>query len=517
MKYRLLGLLMVLMLLAGGLAQAHDISDRQVQGITNSVQLSVWQDLIFIDYWIAIGNLEAVNYLPIIDVDKDGEITDDEKLAYLEVIRQKVANSAFSLTIDEARNLPFKQWKPGTITVDESKDAAVPIKIGLEFVLDFETLPATAGWRSAFTTHPITKAQEHNLTFFIGNVMDKKVLTKVYVNQDEWIGINWTPEDYRHCLGLSSGIYLKPYESSWAKFAFSLLDKPAGAPSPFAFNMTPVKPSSQQNLKVEGLLSGDLTFLIILGALAAAFIYGAGHALAPGHGKTLVAAYLIGSRGTVWQAILLGLIVTFTHIFTVVVAGVIALGASSYVHQAALSTYLGVVSGLIIVILGVWIFVSRAFGKGDGHHHGHDHEHEHGHDHDNEHEHTEHSHEHSLPQPITGEKIKLKHLIGLGISGGLVPCPTAIFILLLAVNFKKTVWGLVLIGAFSLGLAAVLIAIGILMVTGSSLVNRFSAGSKVIKILGIISPIIITVIGLAIVFKTFIDAGIIIINLQAMP
>ncbi|MFH1228519.1 MAG: sulfite exporter TauE/SafE family protein [Planctomycetota bacterium] len=519
MNYKLVAVAVLLLLFGAAFAQGHDISDREVQGITTSVQLSVWQDLIFVDYWIAIGNLEAINYFPAIDADKDGEITDDEKLAYLEEIRQKVTNSAFSLSIDDDRNIPLKQWKPGTIVVDQNKDAPVPIKIGLEFTLDFSTFP-------------ITRSQEHNLTFFIGNIMNKKVLTKIYVNQDEWININWTPEDYSHCLGLSSGIYLKTYESTWAKFVFTILDKPAGMPSPFEFNQAPVKPSGQQNIKVESLLSGDLTFGIIVIALLTAFLYGAGHAFAPGHGKTLVAAYLIGSRGTVGQALVLGLIVTFTHIFTVVVAGLIALGASSYVHQAALSTYLGVISGLIIVILGVLIFVSRAFGKGlsehhhhNGHEHGHEHTHEHEemhheHEHDHEHSHGEehHDHEHTEhSRSDIGEKVKLKHLIGLGISGGLVPCPTAIFILLLAVNFKKTVWGLVLIGAFSLGLAAVLIGIGILMVTGSSLLNRFSASGRVIRIIGIISPIIITLVGFAIIFKAFVDAGIIILNLQAMP
>ncbi|MFH1228512.1 MAG: hypothetical protein V1701_11510, partial [Planctomycetota bacterium] len=103
MKCRLLGFAIVLVLLVGGLAQGHDISDREVQGITNSVQISVWQDLIFVDYWIAIGNLEAINYFPAIDTDKDGEITEEEKLAYLEEIRQKVTNSALSLSIDDDR------------------------------------------------------------------------------------------------------------------------------------------------------------------------------------------------------------------------------------------------------------------------------------------------------------------------------------------------------------------------------------------------------------------------------
>lgn len=494
MRYKLLCLIAGLLILGSAFALGHDISDREVQGITNSIQLSVWQDLVFVDYWIAIGNMESVNYLPLIDADKDGEITDDEKLAYLEEIRKKVFNSAFSLSIDEHSSIPLKQWKPGTIVIDEQKDAPVPVKIGIEFVLDFASFP-------------ITKAEEHNLTFFAGNIMDKKVLTKIYVNQDEWIDINWSSEDYRHCLGLSSGIYLKPFESTWAKFTFTILDKPVGAPSPFSFSQTPVNPSGQQNVKVEGLLSKDLTLGIIIIALLTAFLYGAGHALAPGHGKTLVAAYLIGSRGTIGQALLLGLIVTFTHIFTVVVAGLIALKLSSTIHQAALSTYLGVISGLIIILLGVWIFISRAFGQGHSHHHGHDHDHEH----------TEHSHSHGEHRLVSGEKVKLRHLIGLGISGGLVPCPTAIVILLAAMSFKKTLWGLILIGAFSLGLAAVLIAIGILMVTGSSLLNRLSVGGKFIRILGIISPVVIILIGFAIVFKAFIDTGLIILNLQALP
>ena len=269
------------------------------------------------------------------------------------------------------------------------------------------------------------------------------------------------------------------------------------------------------------LRSEELSLGLIAGALALALFLGAAHGLEPGHGKTIVAAYLIGSRGTVGNALFLGGIVTFTHTFSVILLGLVALFASQYVLPEQIFPYLGTASGLLIIGLGTWLLVNHLRGRGFGHsheeehhhdhsheeeHHGHhDHSHEeehHGH-HDHDHEEEHHGHSHEIPSKVT-----LGSLLTLGISGGIVPCPGALVILLLAVALHRIAFGLLLLVAFSVGLAAILIAIGVLIVKARPLVERFSGDGRWIQRLPIASAVVIIVVGCAITLRTLMDSGI---------
>jgi ABC-type nickel/cobalt efflux system permease component RcnA len=244
-------------------------------------------------------------------------------------------------------------------------------------------------------------------------------------------------------------------------------------------------PPGQEDL-LAVLRVGEISVPRVVGALLAVMVWGAGHALTPGHGKTIVAAYLIGSRSTSWHALYLGLTVTLTHTLGVFSLGIVALFASQYVLPEQLYPWLGAVSGLIVVGLGgtmfwrrVWPLVPR---QGDGHHHGshghghdHDHPHEHGHGHPHGHEHHhpyDHEHGHShLPAGADGAPVSWRSLLGLGISGGLLPCPSALVLLLTAVSINRAALGMVLVVAFSLGLAGVLTTVGLLFVKGSRLIR----------------------------------------------
>ena len=267
------------------------------------------------------------------------------------------------------------------------------------------------------------------------------------------------------------------------------------------------------------LRSEELSLGLIAGALALALFLGAAHGLEPGHGKTIVAAYLIGSRGTVGNALFLGGIVTFTHTFSVILLGLVALFASQYILPEQIFPYLGTASGLLIIGLGTWLLVNHLRGRGFGHsheeehhgHHDHDHEEEHHHDHPHgehhhghSHEEEHHSHSHEIPSKVT-----LGSLLTLGISGGIVPCPGALVILLLAVALHRIAFGLLLLVAFSVGLAAILIAIGVLIVKARPLVERFSGDGRWIQRLPIASAVVIIVVGCAITLRTLMDSGII--------
>ena len=254
--------------------------------------------------------------------------------------------------------------------------------------------------------------------------------------------------------------------------------------------------------------SKELSLGLIAGALALALFLGAAHGLEPGHGKTIVAAYLVGARGTIGNALFLGGVVTLTHTMSVILLGLVALFASQYVRPEQIFPYLGTASGLLIIGLGTWLLVSHLRGRGHGHshsheeHHGRDHSHEgehhHGHhDHPHGEHHHGHGHSHEVPNKVT-----LGSLLTLGISGGIVPCPGALVILLLAVALHRIAFGLLLLVAFSVGLAAILIAIGVLIVKARPLVERFSGDGRWIQRLPIVSSVIIIVVGLGITLKT---------------
>jgi ABC-type nickel/cobalt efflux system permease component RcnA len=243
---------------------------------------------------------------------------------------------------------------------------------------------------------------------------------------------------------------------------------------------------------------------IILIALAVAVGLGAFHALEPGHGKTLVAAYLVGSRGTMRHALWLGLIVTGAHTAGVYLLGGVTLYASQYVVPERLYPWLGLTSGVMITSLGLFLFLRRYLTKDDSYSHRHDHvHHAHGSGHDPSHAgHSHHRHE-------PGREVSLRELLALGISGGIVPCPAALVVLLSAVSMQRIGLGLLLIVAFSVGLAAVLIAIGLLMVYARRFMFRFQMNSRLTtRWLPLTSSAFIILFGVALTLQALQSAGI---------
>lgn len=264
-----------------------------------------------------------------------------------------------------------------------------------------------------------------------------------------------------------------------------------------------------------GQAFGVGTFIL---ALMAAFGFGAAHALTPGHGKTIVAAYLVGSRGTMRHAIFLGLTTTMTHTAGVFALGFITLFLSQYILPEQLYPWLGLFSGLLVVGIGFSIFGQRLrefINPNLGHHHHHHHDYDdahHAHHHHDETHHAHHhdsSHHHShLPPGTDGELITWRRLLALGISGGILPCPSALVVLLSAIALQRVGIGLLLIVAFSVGLASVLTGIGILMVYAGRLFERIPVGGRVIKALPVASAFIITIVGIGLTLQALAQTGI---------
>jgi len=257
----------------------------------------------------------------------------------------------------------------------------------------------------------------------------------------------------------------------------------------------------------------DLGLGVILAALAIAVGLGAFHALEPGHGKTLVATYLVGSRGTFKHAFLLGVSVTASHTAGVYLLGAITLYASKYIVPERLYPWLGAISGVTIALLGLILLVRRyrsrdeLFGQNHYHHGAHDHG-ANGHDHHHEHAHHHHHDSHEQHDHEVNQAVSLKQLLALGISGGIVPCPAALVVLLSAVAMQRVGFGLLLIVAFSIGLAAVLIAIGMLMVYARQFMTRLQTeGQWTTRWLPITSSAFILLAGIALTWQALQSAG----------
>jgi ABC-type nickel/cobalt efflux system permease component RcnA len=213
---------------------------------------------------------------------------------------------------------------------------------------------------------------------------------------------------------------------------------------------------------------------VLLVLLLSAFGWGMLHALSPGHGKAMVAAYLVGTRGTARHAVALGLTVTVTHTIGVFALGLVTLSLSQYVLPEQLYPWLNLASGLLIVGVGAGVLRARiARARHERRHHHHD-------------------HHHHAPDRITA-----RGLVAMGASAGLIPCPSALVVLLGAVAQHQIGLGLVLIVAFSAGLAATLVALGLLVVSASRITSRIGAAGRLTTIASAVSAVAIVAVGLA--------------------
>lgn len=288
---------------------------------------------------------------------------------------------------------------------------------------------------------------------------------------------------------------------------------PSAQAAPVAADKAPARDDALMRL----VSTPELTWPIALAALAVAAAWGALHALTPGHGKTIVGAYLVGSRGTARHALYLGLTTTLTHTAGVFALGLITLFAAEYILPERLFPWLSLASGLLVVGIGASLLGGRLRAVlGRGHAHGHDHHHHHHADHDLAHDHAhEHGsghahdgHRHShLPPGADGTPVTWRSLLALGISGGLLPCPSALVVLLSAIALDRVAFGLVLVLTFSLGLAGTLTAIGLILVYAGRFFERLPAHSRLVGLVSAGSAAFIIVAGLAISAQALAEMG----------
>jgi ABC-type nickel/cobalt efflux system permease component RcnA len=219
--------------------------------------------------------------------------------------------------------------------------------------------------------------------------------------------------------------------------------------------------------------------------LIAAF-WGAVHALTPGHGKALVAGYLIGTKGRPRDAVLLGATVTVTHTAGVFALGLVTLVLSQFIVPESLYPWLTLVSGLLVVGVGASVLVQRIRTRRTPAHHVHHHGHKHDH-----HHHHRHTHDDS-------STVSSRGVVGVGIAAGLLPCPSALVVLLSAIALHRIGFGFALIAAFSLGLAATITGIGLVAVLARRTFGRLSVDGPLVRALPAVSAFVILLVGAAI-------------------
>ncbi len=274
----------------------------------------------------------------------------------------------------------------------------------------------------------------------------------------------------------------------------------------------------------------DVTPGFAIGAVMLALLLGAMHALAPGHGKTIMAAYAVSRQGSRRDMAAIGATVALTH-----TVGIVGLGslvsATSVVSPDGVLRWASLLSGALVVIVGLNLLRSRwraraahQHGHHDHHHHDHhDHHDHHEHDH-HEHDHHEHgrdrfvvtthrhggwSHEHILPAP--GTKVRRSELVTMGLAGGLAPSPSALVVLLAAIALRQIPLGLALVVAYGIGLAATLVGVGLLLVRCEGRVRKWTSNratvsgariAAVLEVMPLVSGMAIVAAGCLLVLRS---------------
>jgi nickel/cobalt exporter len=432
-------------------------------------------------YVLDMAEIPAFQEIQSLDADSNGDVSDAERDAYLAAKLPQIARQ-LHLSVN-GRDLP--------LTPDQQELTFPAGQAGLKLLR----------LRAVFATPPLAlDATSTTIAFHNDFETDRIGWKEIVVTHGAGIALDAvavaTTDTSNELRAYPQDMLKSPLDQTEATFAVALQPSAPAAPEFARFasgapaTATGIRPNGgSTGAHFAALLDGDhLTRTGIALALLLAAVWGALHALSPGHGKTVVGAYLVGSRGTPRHAVFLGLTVTVTHTAGVLALGMITLFASHYVVPERLYPWMSVTSGLLVIAMGLFTLRQRLRGQPAFalHHHHHDHSHDHSHDHPHDHEqahnhhhhhselvHTHGGHTHShLPPGTDGTKITWRTLLALGVSGGLIPCPSALVVLLGSIALGRVGFGLALVVAFSLGLATTLTGLGLVFLYAGRVLER---------------------------------------------
>jgi ABC-type nickel/cobalt efflux system permease component RcnA len=420
-----------------GQADAHPLGNFTVN---RYARIELFSDAVRVKYIIDMAEIPAFQEIESIDRDGDGTPSEAETPVYLASKTPDLLDGITLTLGDEERDLePVAQQ----VTYPEGQAGLSTVRI--ELLLQTPSAPGPA-----------------ELTFADDNFSDRVGWKEIVIAPAEGVVLSGssapTQDTSRELTEYPGDLLSSPLDVRTAHLTFDATD---AAPSPPVSSLSSELPETTVRRAGDGFASlidaRNLTVTVIVLSILAAFAFGALHALEPGHGKTLVAAYFVGVKATAKEAVLLGLIIAATHTIGVFTIGLIILFGSQFILPETLYPWLSLASGLMVLALGLRLLMVRSRGlsflrrivcpnpfirstssttRHHDHAHGHDHAHPHAH------------------QPPAGSP--WKGLVAIGLADGLTPSPSALIVLLAAVSLDRIGLGVLLIVAFSAGLAAVL-------------------------------------------------------------
>lgn len=455
MRRRVLGSLglVAALLLMPAAASAHPLGNFTV---STSAGIVLSPGSVRIDYVVDLAEIPTVQVMPELDRDGDGAPSEDERTAWASSTARELASNlsvavggdpvALEIVSASAELLPG-QGGLDVLRLEVVFDGRVP-EVG-ELAFHDENFSGRLGW------HEVTASGSEGVALERSSVPATSPTDRLRTYPRDLLS---SPLDVRDAtLAFGPGVSAPAGSSSASAVGPPLSDgalheRPGGAEGAFARVV-------------------DRTGPLMMLAVLLSFGVGALHALAPGHGKTLMAAYLVGSGGGLRHAVAVGGAVAVMHTASVLALGIVVLSATEVFAPEAVYPWLALASGLTALALGAGMLIARLARWGEG---------------------TERHHDHSHPDRAV---LSRKGLTAIALAGGILPSPSALLVLLASVAIHRVAYGLVLIAAFSLGLASALVAVGMLALrTRDALAHRLS--TRLGRLVPVASAAVIAMLGL---------------------
>lgn len=456
-------------------------------------RLELHTDQILLYYVVDFAEVPALAELLQMDTNGDKQISEEEEHTYLDGVMRALLTS-LALTINEQP----QPLTPITARMEIPPGEQAMPTLRLEFDLTIALPPAADAWQLHYRDNNVVTQKTGWQEIIVTPSAEVTLLAATVPTQDVSNALRNYPPDLLSPVRIRQATVR--FASATTTMATATMTMPITLPGAAVAGQTPAPQAglgallaNAENDRFAALLMLPLAGPgAVIFVLLAAFGWGGVHALSPGHGKSIVAAYLVGARGTVGHALFLGLTTTVTHTIGVFALGFATLLLSQFILPEAFYPWLGVFSGLLVVLVGLSLLHNRWQGWQ------HAHAHTHHHDHDSQpHVHDGvHGHNHLPPATLTW-----RSLLALGVSGGLLPCPSALVVMLGAIAFDRVAFGLLLILIFSLGLATVLTVTGLLFVYAGRLFERIPAQRPLFHLLPIVSAAVVTLLGLGITLQ----------------
>src|SRR6185437_3169703 len=427
-----LGVIGIVLALPARPASAQPLHPLGNFSVNQAIGLDLYPDRVAVTAIVDLAELPTLQERPAVDTTGDGTVSAPESTAYNTRVCNAMAG-AVALRVDGHR----VQWsvrpagfayRPGSAGLHTSRVSCV-FKAAAEL-----TRPATAdlvnGYRADRIGWREITAAGHGVHIVHPPVPVRSVTNSLRSYPADLLG---SPLDQR-----SARLQVEPGDGA-----------SAGATIHVSGGDPVSRWIAQADRALERLVGGHLTPFVGALAVLLALTLGAAHAALPGHGKTVMAAYIAGRRGRRRDALTVGAIVTLTHTGGVLVLGLLLTATAGLAGEVVLS-WLGIASGILVAAVGVVMLAGVLRRRTPVHHHDHGHSHEHPHDH------------HGHPHP--SRQVGRLSLVGMGIAGGLVPSPSALIVLLGAIGLGRTAFGVLLVLAYGAGMAAMLTSAGLVLV-----------------------------------------------------